>query len=84
MTDRHIHCVYCQWTDPDNIKAYCVLKQKEIEFAFKPHCDKCVLRPELVLSYFLKHENFCNTWECADKKANEYIEKVGFNTYPNI
>lgn len=82
MTDRHIHCVYFQFDNPNHSGGYCLLKQKEIPYGFHPHCDKIVLRPMELLSYFLKHEHYCEDWECADKKALDYLEQVGFNTYP--
>lgn len=82
MTDRHIHCVYFQFDDPNHPGGYCLLKQKEIPYGFHPHCDKIILRPMSLLSYFLKHEHYCEDWECADKKALTYLERVGFNTYP--
>lgn len=82
MTDRHIHCVYFQYIDPDDISGYCLLKSKKVKYGFKPHCDDYVVRPQLLLSYFLKHEHYCEDWECADKKALDYIDRVGWNTYP--
>lgn len=82
MTDRHIHCVYFRYDDPSSIKGYCLLKQEEIEYGFKPHCPNIVLRPHELLSYYLMHEGICGDWVCSDKKALEYIERVGFNTYP--
>ena len=84
MTDRHIHCVYFQYKDPNNPKGYCLLKCKDIEMGFKPHCEDYVLRPTEVLSYFLKHNNYCDTWQYADKTAIEYIKKIGFNDYPKV
>lgn len=84
MTDRHIHCVYFQYNDVNTPNGFCVLKQEEIDFGFKPHCSDIVLRPMLLLSYFLKHEGYCGDWECADKKALEYLDRIGFNTYPKI
>lgn len=82
MTDRHLHCVYFQFENPNNARGYCLLKNKTIKEGYKPHCDCIVLRPTLILSYFLKHEQYCENWECADKKALEYLDTVGFNTYP--
>ena len=82
MTDRHIHCVYFQYIDPNDISGYCLLKSKKIKYGFKPHCDDYVLRPMELLSYFLKHEHYCEDWECADKKALDYIDRAGWNTYP--
>ena len=61
-----------------------MLHQKEIEYGFRPHCPDIVLRPMELLSYFLRHEGYCGDWECADKKALEYLERIGFNTYPKI
>lgn len=82
MTDRHIHCVYFHYDDPNNIEGECLLKNETVE-GFKPHCDCIVLRPQLLLSYFLKHEHYCGDWECADRKALEYLDKVGFNSFPH-
>ena len=84
MTDRHIHCVYFQYNSTKSLKGYCLLKNKEIGYGFRNHCDDYVLRPTLLLSYFLKHEGYCGDWECADKKALEYLDRIGFNTYPKI
>ena len=38
----------------------------------------------MLISYYLKHEGYCGDWECADKKALEYLDRIGFNTYPKI
>lgn len=83
MSDRHFHCVYFQFDDSNDLGGHCLLKNEEIEWGFKKCCEDIVLRPEHVLSYFLKHEGYCDDWDCADKKANEYIKRVCFNTYPN-
>lgn len=82
MTDRHLHCVYFQYDNLNTTKGFCVLKQKNIEHGFKPHCPNIVLRPQSLLSYFLRHEGYCGDWECADKKALDYLDRIGFNTYP--
>ena len=82
MSDRHIHCVYFQFDSPNNVSGHCLLKNKTIKEGYKLHCDSIVLRPMEILSYFLKHEHYCEDWECADKKALEYLERIGFNTYP--
>ena len=82
MSDRHWHCVYFQYNNPDDVKGYCLLKQKNIQRGYEQCCDKIVLRPLEVLSYFLKHEHYCEDWECADQKALNYLDRVGFNTYP--
>lgn len=82
MTDRHLHCVYFQYYNLNSTNGYCLLKNKKIERGYEPHCEDIVLRPQEVLSYFLKHEHYCADWVCADKKALEYLDKVGFNTYP--
>ena len=82
MTDRHIHCVYFQYKDPNDPGGHCLLKCKDIELGFKPHCDAYIPRPTLLISYFLKHEHYCADWECADKKALDYIDRAGWNTYP--
>ena len=82
--DRHLHCDYFKYNDVNNPKGYCLLHQKEIEYGFRPHCPNIVLRPMNILSYFLKHEHYCESWECADQKALEYLERVGFNDYPKI
>ena len=82
MTDRHLHCVYFKYDDPSKPEGTCLLKQEKITRGYAPHCQDIVLRPMNILSYFLKHEQYCESWECADKKALEYLEKVGFNNYP--
>jgi len=82
MTDRHFDCVYYQYNDPNTPKGFCILKQEEIDFEVNPHCTDIVLRTRVLLSYFLRHEGYCG--ECADKKALEYLDRIGFNTYPKI
>ena len=82
VTDRHLHCVYFKFDDPDNPRGRCLLKDKVIEEGFHPCCEYCVLRPFEVLAYFLKHNGYCEDWGCADTKARQYLEKVGFNNYP--
>lgn len=82
MSDRHFHCVYFQFECSNDLGGHCLLKNEYINWGFEKCCENIVLRPEQVLSYFLKHEDYCDNWECADKKACEYIGKVGFNTYP--
>ena len=82
MTDRHLHCVYFQYTNPNDAKGHCLLKDEDILMGYAHCCEYIVLRPVEILSYFLKHEQYCEDWECADKKALTYIKKAGFNTYP--
>ena len=82
MTDRHLHCVYFKYDDPSKPEGTCLLKQEKITRGYAPHCQDIVLRPMNILSYFLKHEQYCADWECADQKALEYLERVGFNNYP--
>lgn len=82
MTDRHLHCVYFRYDDPNDASGYCLFKQKRIEFGFAHHCPNIVLRPTEVISYFLRHENYCENWEDADNRALEYIKRIGFNNYP--
>lgn len=82
MTDRHLHCVYFQFTEGICLQGYCLLKQKEIKHGFKNHCPEMVLRPSEVLTYFLKHEKYYDDWNCASRKAFEYLDKTGFNDYP--
>ena len=84
MTDRHLHCVYFQYNSTKGLKGYCLLKNKKIKHGFRNHCDDYVLRPIELLSYYLRHEGYCGDWECADKKALEYLDRIGFNTYPKI
>lgn len=93
MTDRHLHCVYFQYYDPDKyfkgdnpnkFEGCCLLKNKKIKNGFKPHCEDWVLRPHILISYYLKHEGYCEDWDCADDKALEYLDRIGFNTYPKI
>lgn len=82
MTDRHVHCVYCQFTNSNEVKGHCLLKKKNIPKMYTPCCENIVLRPGEILSYFLKHEGYCGDWACADKKALDYLDRTGFNTYP--
>lgn len=82
MTDRHLHCVYFKYYDVNDPKGYCLLHQKEIQNGFRPHCPNIVLRPHLLLSYYLVHKGLCDSWECGDKKALEYLERVKLNDYP--
>ena len=82
MSDRHLHCVYFQYDDKNSTDGICLLRNKIIERGYEQCCDKIVLRPAEILSYFLKHEHYCEDWECADKKALNYLERSGFNTYP--
>ena len=84
MTYRHLHCVYFQYSNPNGGCGRCLLKNKHIERGYGPHCEDIVLRPTEILSYFLKHEHYCEDWECADKKALEFIDKTGINTYPKL
>lgn len=77
-----MHCVYFQYFNSNSTEGYCLLKQEKIERGYGHHCDKIVLRPLEVLSYFLKHEHYCEDWGCADRKALDYISRSGFNTYP--
>lgn len=82
MSDRHLHCVYFRYDNPSSAEGYCLLKNEKIKMGFGHCCEKIVLRPSNVLSYFLKHGQYCADWECADQKALEYLERVGFNNYP--
>lgn len=84
MIDRHIDCVYFQYNNTKSSKGYCLLKNKKIEHSFGNHCDDYVLKPMLLLSYFLKYEGYCEDWKCTDKKALEFLDKFSFNTYPKI
>ena len=81
MTDRHLHCVYFQYNDENSIDGFCLLKQEKIKYGFENHCSEMVLRPLEVLTYFLKHEKYCDDWNCASRKALEYLDKTGFNNY---
>ena len=82
MSDRHLHCVYFQYNDENSIDGFCLLKQEKIEDGMRHHCDKIVLRPYYILSYFLIHNHYCEDWECTDRKAIEYLNRTGFNNYP--
>ena len=80
MTDRHIHCVYFKYNAKNDLKGYCLLKQKRIKMGYGQHCQNIVLRPSVLLSYYIKNPNI--HWEEADKKAADYIKNAGFNDYP--
>ena len=82
MSDRHLHCVYFQYFKNNNVNGICLLKNKEIEYGFKHCCENIVLKPSEILTYFLKHENYCEDWFDASEKSLEYLEKVEFNNYP--
>lgn len=82
MSDRHLHCVYFKYNSNDSLEGHCLLKDKGIQYGFKQSCDKCVLRPSSIISYYLKHNNYCDDWGCSDKKAIEYLKKTKFNDYP--
>ena len=82
MSDRHLHRVYFKCNNQNDFNGKCLLKNKEIRFGFHQCCDKIVLRPSSVLSYFLKHNKYCKTWQCSDEKAIEYLIKNRFNDYP--
>lgn len=82
MSDRHIHCVYFKYDNQNDVNGKFLLKNKEIRFGYHQCCDKIVLRPSSVLSYFLKHRNYVRTWQCSDEKAIEYLTQVKFNDYP--
>ena len=82
MSDRHLHCVYFRYDDKNSVEGICLLSNDIIEKGYEHCCDNIVLRPMSILSYFLKHEGYCGDWECADKKALEYLERTGFNNYP--
>lgn len=80
MTDRHLHCVYFKYNAKNDIKGYCLLKQKRIKRGYSHHCPNIVLRPSVLLSYYIKNPNI--HWAEANKKAAEYINNGGFNDYP--
>lgn len=82
--DRHIHCVYYKhnYENKNSLEGKCLLKQKEINDGFAPHCQDYVLRPAGILAYYLKHEGICEDWICADEKALEYVDRMGFNNRP--
>jgi len=82
MTDRHSQCVYFKYDDVGDPKGYCLLHQKEIKWGFAPYCPDVVLRPHVLLSYYLVHKGLCDDWRCAYKKALGYLERMGFNDYP--
>ena len=82
MSDRHLHCVYFQYVKNNDIKGICLLNNKEIERGFEHCCENIVLKPSEILTYFLKHENYCENWSDASNKSLGYLEKVGFNNYP--
>lgn len=82
MSDRHLHCVYFQYNNPNKVSGYCLLKNEKIDKGYSRCCNDIVLRPHELLSYFLRHEHYCEDWECADRIALEYLNKTGFNSYP--
>ena len=82
MSDRHWHCVYFKYDNQNDVNGKCLLKNKEIRFGYHQCCDKIVLRPSSVLSYFLKHNKYVRTWQCSDEKAIEYLTQVKLNDYP--
>ena len=82
MTDRHIHCVYFKYDKINDVNGKCLLKNKDIDFGYYPHCEDAVLVPSLILSYFLKIEGYCDNWFDADEKALEFLEKMKLNRYP--
>lgn len=84
MTDRHLHCVYFQFKDPNKADGYCLLKKKYIDYGFYTCCEDIVLRPIDVLMYYLKHSGECMDWDDANKVASDYIGYTGFNIYPKI
>lgn len=84
MTDRHLHCVYFKYDNPDNVRGECLLWRKEIERGYEQCCPRVVLRPSEVVTYFLKHEHYCQDWVSASEEALDYLEKVGWmNNYPD-
>ena len=82
MTDRHVHCVYFKYDNPDNSGGYCLLKCKNIEIGFRPCCENIVLRPSELLEYFLVHNNYCDNWSDVAEEVMEYLHRVKFNNYP--
>ena len=74
--------MYFRYDDPDSVCGYCILKRKDIDMGFGQCCDDVVLRPSVLLSYFLKHEHYCDDWFLADEMARDYLGKVDFNDYP--
>ena len=82
MSERNLHCVYFKYDDLSSPGGYCLLKNEKIRFAFHHCCEKIVLRPSSVLSYFLKHKCHCEKWAEADDAALAYIHHFNFNDYP--
>lgn len=82
MTDRHIHCVYFQYDDSNDLDGYCLLKCKNIDIGFGPCCENIVLRPSELLEYFLVHNNYCDSWGDAAEEVMEYLNITNFNNYP--
>lgn len=82
MTDRHLHCVYFKYDDPNCGNGRCLLKEKKIEFGFKKCCEDIVLRPVLLLSYYLTWKCGYTDWVKADKEAIEFIDRYKINDYP--
>ena len=79
MTDKHLHCVYCK---PTNIMfGECRLTNEPL-FLSDPHCDKIVLRPIDILTYYIMYINKYTDCNDAITKASEFINESGFNNYP--
>lgn len=84
MSDRHLHCVYFQYFDKNDLKGHCLLKNQDIEYGFHKCCKNIVLKPREILAYYLKHNNMNNSWGWANETAEEYLKGVGFNNYPKV
>lgn len=83
MTDRHIHCVFCEQIQDDRYK--CIKHHKYFphfhhpydEGWFDPHCEDYIPKPCLLLSYYIyESKNFSlEKREDCYKEANEFLKK---------
>lgn len=82
MTDKHVHCVYFRYNNPNSLEGYCLLKQEKITHGYRSHCKDMVLRPLDVLEYYIMNETECDGWGEAVLMAEAFMRKSKFNNYP--
>lgn len=86
MTDRHIHCVFCDNIKHDiyrcikHDKTFTTLPTPDNEGWFQAHCDDYIPKPCLLLSYYIfESENLpLEKREDCYKQANYFLEKHGW------